>query len=158
MTPEAWGAWAGATATFLTALVAVVIALNANGREKERRHDEAEAHRQTAVRSLLHAHQLMAMVYDGNEANPNATLATKGLRAILDSATAALCYALSQPFANAELLDRALNLQTSLAMLSRDIAEIQPGAHFYTVADVVKMLEPLKADMAKGKAALEAMT
>jgi hypothetical protein len=164
MTPEgpaAWigsvGAWAGAVATFVTAVVALWIALNSNRQERQRRREEAEARRQAAVRSLLHAHRLMAMVYEGNEAKPQANLATKGLRAVTESALAALGYALSQPFANAKLLEHALNLQTTLTMIARDIADIPPGAAFYTVADVAKMLEPFEADMAKGKAALEAM-
>ena len=155
MDAGAWGAWAGAVATAITAVVAVGIALNSNGQERQRRREEAEARRQAVVRSLLHAHQLVAMMYDGNAANPQAGLAMPALRAVTQSALADVNYALSQPFAGAELLDHALNLQTELTAVAVQCTGLQ--APFINVANLDQMLAPFKADMATGKAMLERM-
>jgi hypothetical protein len=153
----AWGAWVGGAATLCAAAVALWIAANNNSQERQQRRVQTEATRQAVIRSLLHAHSLMAMVYEGNDQKPNATLATRGLKAVLQSALADIAYALSQPFVDPELLDQALQFQSELTMLERDLAEIPQGAKFFTVADAVKLLEPFRDDLVRARAALEEM-
>jgi phosphomevalonate kinase len=151
----AWGEWIGALATTATAVVAVVIALNSNARERKRRKTEEKARRLAVVQSLLHAHHLMAMVFEYNDQKPKADLAIRGLNAVVESALADIRYALSQPFVSRELLDDALQFQTALVMVQKDAGGVLPATGYIAVADVAKMIEPFRADIAKRKAALE---
>lgn len=148
---EGAGTWLAGVATLAAVVAALLMPLVADFRARQRR-------REAFFAFLGHAHALVRMYFNTNDAKGNgATVETRAVRVLLQSALQATEDAIRLKFLAGGLMIGALNMRTSLNFMLLDLDRASGNAPHVSAADLKGGYAALRPDIEKWRDQLKAL-